>query len=60
MFEDPRNGEWEFMRGYLDELSVPGEGVPVVDAAGDVGGAGDNDSSNDNASLDSVSDANAD
>ena len=40
MFEDPRNGEWEFMRGYLDELSVPGEGVPDADAAGDVGRSG--------------------
>ena len=60
MFEDPRNGEWEFTRGYLDELNVPGERVPVADAAGAVGGVGDNDASDDDASFVSVSDTNAD
>ena len=60
MFEDPHNGEWEFMRGYLDELNVPGERVPVADAAEAVGEAADNDSSDDNASLALISDTDAD
>ncbi len=53
MFEDPRNGEWDWMGEHLAALNAAKENEPIIGGAGVAGGAVETDNGlcDDNASL---------